>query len=150
MGVGSTPRAPFVLGGLLRGTTMFGLGTDLGLAVRATTGGYARGDWGVALDAGALWRSWGAGTHGDWPLQAVLTLGTPYGLQLAVAGQAWSLDGGTAAEGIVAAVEIDLLRLTVMRQGSSERWWQNPAPAGGRYGRASTRGVGCCSSAFIE
>jgi hypothetical protein len=30
---------------------------------------------------------------------------------------------------------VDLLRLTVMRQGSSERWWYNPAPAGGHVAR---------------
>jgi hypothetical protein len=131
MGVGSSPLSRFVIGGLFRGTTMFGFGTDLGLAIRAATGGFARGDWGVALDAGVLWRSWGGSSYGDWPLQGVLTLGSPWGLQLAVGAQAWSITGGTQAEGLFAALEIDLLRFTVMRQGASERWWPNPAPAGG-------------------
>lgn len=131
MGVGTSPLARIVVGGLLRGTTMFGFGTDLGLALRAATGGFARGDWGVALDAGVLWRSWGSSSYGDWPLQGVLTLGSPWGLQLAVGAQVWSISGGTQAQGLFAALEIDLLRFTVMRQGASERWWPNPAPAGG-------------------
>jgi hypothetical protein len=131
LGVGSSPVSSFVLGGLLRGQTFFGLGTDLGLAVRASTGGFARGDWGVALDAGALWRPWGGGQFGQWPIQGVLTLGAPWGLQLALGGEFWSVSGGTPAQGFFAALEIDLLRLTVTRQGSTDRWWPNPVPAGG-------------------
>jgi hypothetical protein len=132
LGVGSSPLSALVLGLLFRDTTMFGLGTDLGAALRLSTGGFARGTWGVALDAGALWRSWGGGSHGEWPLQGVLTAGAPWGLQLAVGGQLWSLGGGTQAQGIFAALELDLLRLTVMRQGSGEQWWPNPNPAGGK------------------
>jgi hypothetical protein len=131
VGVGSSPLASFVLGGLLRGKTMFGLGTDVGVAVRAASGGFARGDWGGALDVGALWRSWRGGNYGDWPLQAVLTGGSPWGLQLAAGIELFSIAGGTSAQGGFAALEIDLLRLTLMRQGPSERWWPNPNPAGG-------------------
>jgi hypothetical protein len=131
VGVGSSPMKPFVLGVLYRGTTMFGLGTDLGAAVRLATGSFARGNWGLALDAGVAWRTWGSGSYGDSPLQGVLTFGSPWGLQLAVGAQVWSLDGGVAAQGAFAALEIDLLRLTLMRQGASERWWPNPNPAGG-------------------
>lgn len=131
MGVGSSPRSPFVMGGLFRTTTMFGLGTDVGLAARAATGAFARGDWGVALDAGVSWRPWRGGDYGSWPLQGVLTLGSPWGLQFAAGAQFASAGGGTAAQGLLAAIEIDLLRFTVMRQGSSERWWRNPNPAGG-------------------
>ncbi|MDP9000985.1 MAG: hypothetical protein M3O46_12830 [Myxococcota bacterium] len=131
VGVGSSSLASFVLGGLLRGKTMFGLGTDVGVAVRAASGGFARGDWGVALDVGALWRSWRGGAYGDWPLQAVITGGSPWGLQLAAGVELFSVAGGTSAQGGFAAVEIDLLRLTLMRQGPSERWWPNPNPAGG-------------------
>src|SRR4029077_1107987 len=57
IGVGSTPIAPVVVGVLYRGTTMVGLGTDVGGALRLATGGFARGDWGLALDAGVAWRS---------------------------------------------------------------------------------------------
>jgi hypothetical protein len=136
MGVGSTPVAPFVLGGLVRGTTMLGLGTDLGVAVRAATGGFARGHWGLALDAGALWRPWRDGNYGEWPLQAVLTGGSPWGLQLAVGAELSTVSGGTPAQGFFAALELDLLRLTLMRQGPTERWWPNPNPAGGHVSTA--------------
>jgi hypothetical protein len=131
LGVGSSPLSSFVLGGLFRSETFFGLGTDLGIAVRASTGGFARGDWGAAIDAGALWRPWRGGNYGQWPLQGVLTLGCPWGLQLALGTELWSVSGGTPAQGFFAALEIDLLRFTVMRQGASEHWWPNPAPAGG-------------------
>jgi hypothetical protein len=132
LGVGSSPLAPFVAGILFRGTTMFGLGTDVGAALRGSTGGFARGDWGLALDAGAVLRPWRDGDYGRWPLQAVLTGGSPWGLQLALGAQVWGIDGGTTAQGFFAALEIDHLRLTVDRQGASERWWPNPNPAGGR------------------
>ncbi|MGH7297525.1 MAG: hypothetical protein ACRELB_21490 [Polyangiaceae bacterium] len=130
-GVGSSPLAPFVVGVIYRGTTSTGFGTDLGAGVRLATGGFARGSWGAALDAGVAWRTWGSGSYGDSPLQGVLTLGGPWGLQLALGVQAWTLDNGVPAQGAFAALELDLLRLTVMRQGSSEKWWPNPAPAGG-------------------
>jgi hypothetical protein len=131
LGVGSTPLAPWVFGGLVRGTTFVGYGTDLGLAVRGSTGGFARGDWGVAVEAGALWRPWLDGTYGEWPLQGVVTLGAPWGLQLALGTELGTLSGARSAVGGFAALEVDLLRLTVMRQGSTEKWWRNPAPAGG-------------------
>jgi hypothetical protein len=137
VGVGTSPTAPLVVGGIARGTLFFGLGFDIGLAVRLATGGFARGDWGLALDAGALWRSWGEGSYGDWPVQGVLTLGCPWGFELAAGAELWSVDGGTSAQGFFAALEIDLLRLTVMRQGSTEPWWPNPNPAGGHKATAS-------------
>jgi hypothetical protein len=132
VGIGSSPLAPFVLGVLYRGTTMFGLGTDVGAAVRLATGSFARGSWGLALDAGVAWRPWGGGAFGNSPLQGVLTLGSPWGFQLAGGAEVGSLDGAVSAQGFFVALEIDLLRLTVMRQGPSERWWPNPNPAGGR------------------
>jgi hypothetical protein len=36
-----------------------------------------------------------------------------------------------SSSGYYAALEIDLLRLTVDRRGNTERWWPNPNPAGG-------------------
>jgi hypothetical protein len=152
-GVGSSPLKPFVLGGVFRGTTFVDLGTDLGVAVRGATGGFARGDWGVAIDAGALWRGWRGSSYGEWPLQGVVTVGAPWGLQLALGTELGTLTGGLGARGGFAALEIDLLRLTVMRQGPTEQWWPNPAPAGGHepaQGAGLTRTSGFCSSAFIE
>jgi hypothetical protein len=136
MGVGSSSLAPLVLGGVVRGATFFGLGSDLGLAVRGATGGFARGDWGAALEAGAIWRPWRQGSYGEWPIQGVLTLGSPWGFQVALGTEVASVDRGQPALGFFATIEIDLLRLTVMRQGATERWWYNPAPAGGHANQA--------------
>jgi hypothetical protein len=135
IGVGSSPLQPAVIGGILRGQTFIGLGTDLGAAARVSTGGFARGDWGVAFDLGAAWRSWQNSVYGEWPVQAALTGGTPWGFQLVVGGQVSTVPGSQPADGFFAAIEIDLLRLTVMRQGSSEPWWYNPSPAGGHMAK---------------
>jgi hypothetical protein len=131
LGVGTSPHNPFVLGVMYRGATYVTLGTDVGWAVRGATGGFARGDWGLALDLGAAWRPWGNGDYGTFPLQAVLTGGSPWGFQLGIGAQAWNIGSGPQAEGLFAVLEIDLLRLTVDRQGPTERWWPNPNPAGG-------------------
>jgi len=121
-----------VVGGLLRSVTHFGLGTDLGLALRIATGGFARGQFGLALDAGMVARWWNDGEFGRYPAQGVLTLGAPWGLGLAIGAQLAGVDDAPPARGGFAIVEIDFLRLTVMRQGATDRTWFNPAPAGGR------------------
>ncbi|MDP9150512.1 MAG: hypothetical protein M3O36_11310 [Myxococcota bacterium] len=139
LGVGSPSANDVVVGGLLRGTTRLNLGTDLGVAARVASRGFARGDWGVAIEAGAAWRPWRGGSYGEWPLQAALTAGLPWGFQVALGGELWSVSGTTPAQGLYVAVELDLLRLTVMRQGSTERWWRNPLPAGARSAAALTR-----------
>jgi hypothetical protein len=132
VGVGTTPRFPIVVGMMYRGATYPGLGTDLGLpSLRLATGGFARGDWGIALEGGTLYRTWGNGAFGRWPIQEILTVGSPWGFQLALGGQEGDISGIPAGTGFFAAIELDLLRLTVGRQGSSERWWPNPNPAGG-------------------
>ena len=132
LGVGTDPNASVVVGGLLRGTTYFTLGTDLGIAARAASGGFARGQWGVALDVGPMWRTWGGGNYGRFPLGGMLILGAPWGIQLGIGGEFWNIGGEPYARGAVALLEIDLLRLTVMRRGSTDRYWENPSPAGGR------------------
>ncbi len=133
VGVGSDPTNRFVVGGILRSTTYFSLGTDLGISARFATGGFARGQWGIALDAGPMWRTFGSGEYGRWPIGAMLVGGAPWGVQLAVGGELFRIAGDDAqARGIVALLELDLLRLTVMRQGATDRWWENPSPAGGR------------------
>lgn len=140
LGVGTDPLRSVVVGGVIRSTTYFGLGTDLGLSARVATGGFARGQWGLALDAGPMWRSFGHGEYGRWPISAMLIGGAPWGLQLAVGGELFRIAGDDAqARGVVALLEIDLLRFTVMRQGSTDRWWENPSPAGGRSPAASSR-----------
>ena len=140
LGVGSDPTKSLVVGGVFRSTTYFGLGTDLGLSARFATGGFARGQWGLALDAGPMWRTFGSGEYGRWPISAMLIGGAPWGVQLAVGGELFRIAGNDAhARGLVALLEIDLLRLTVMRQGATDRFWENPSPAGGRSPSASSR-----------
>lgn len=140
VGVGSDPHRAFVVGGVFRSTTYFSQGTDLGLSARVATGGFARGQWGIALDAGPMWRSFGRGEYGRWPIGAMLTLGAPWGVQLALGGELLRIAGDDAnARGAVALLEIDLLRLTVMRQGSTDRWWDNPSPAGGKRAAGKPR-----------
>jgi hypothetical protein len=137
VGVGSDPHAAIVVGGLIRSTTYLGLGTDVGLAARVATGSFARGQWGLALDAGPMWRTFGDGEYGRWPLQAMLIGGAPWGVQLGIGGNFLKLAGDDpSAQGLVALLEIDLLRLTVMRQGATDRYWENPSPAGGRAPQA--------------
>jgi hypothetical protein len=133
IGVGTEPTRAFVIGGVLRDVTFLSVGTDLGVALRLATGGFARGQWGVALEGGPTWRTFGHGEFGRWPVTGVLTLGAPWGLQLGVGGELFKIAGDDApARGAFAVLEVDLLRLTVMRQGATDRWWRNPAPAGGR------------------
>jgi len=133
LGVGTNPLSSVVVGGIVRSTTYFTLGTDLGLSLRVATGGFARGQWGVGLDLGPSWRSWGkAADYGRFPLTAMLIGGAPWGFQLGVGTQLFSLDGEPFARGAVALLEVDILRLTVMRQGSTDHYWENPSPAGGR------------------
>jgi hypothetical protein len=131
LGVGSTPRSPIVVGGLFRSTTFFGQGTELSIGPRVTTGGFARGDWGVALDLAVASRWYKGDVYGQYPLQGVFTLGSPWGFQLGVAVDIWSISGAPYASGAFAVLEFDFLRFTVMRQGTSEAFWPNPAPAGG-------------------
>ncbi|MFW5739608.1 MAG: hypothetical protein ACOC1F_04515 [Myxococcota bacterium] len=121
LGLGTPPSGAAVLGVLARTTTYFGSGTDLALALRASTGGFARGDWGVALDAGAYKRWWGMESSG--PLASV-QLGAPYGLQLSLNAAMGSDDHRSF--GVLFG--IDFLRLTVYRLGG-EQWWPNPRPA---------------------
>jgi hypothetical protein len=133
IGVGTDPLKMIVVGGVFRSTTYFALGTDLGVSARVAMGSFARGQWGVALDFGPMWRSFGYGEYGRWPLGGMVTLGGPWGVQLAAGADVGRIAGGDAsARGAVALLELDMLRLTVMRQGATDRWWENPAPAGGR------------------
>ncbi len=142
IGVGTSPLSRLVLGVMYRGATYVTLGTDINLAARLATGGFARGDWGLALDLGPEFRTWGNGSYGTWPLQGVLTVGSPWGFQLAMGSQFWDISGQPSAQGYFAALEIDLLRLTVTRQGGSERWWPNPNPAGGHEPKTALQSLG--------
>ncbi|HEX7666673.1 MAG TPA: hypothetical protein VF407_19230 [Polyangiaceae bacterium] len=129
IGVGTSPRKSFVFAGMFRSTTYFGLGTDAGIAARFASGGFARGQWGVAFDLGPEVRSFGA--YGRYPIQGIFTLGMPYGFQVGVGAQALNLGGDPQPFGGFAVFELDILRLTVMRQGKTDQTWWNASPAGG-------------------
>jgi hypothetical protein len=131
VGVGTSPLNRVVVGGVFRMLTHFTLGTDLSIGPRVATGGFARGEWGVAVDLGVVGRFWKHGDYGRVPLQGVITAGAPWGFQLGVGAEFLNLAGDPSAQGFFAVLELDLLRLTVDRQGSTEAWWKNPAPAGG-------------------
>jgi len=132
LGVGTTPAARFVVGGVFRVTTFFAQGTDVSIGPRFATGGFARGDFGLALDLGVAFRTYKDGIYGRVPVQAVVLFGVPFGLQAGLGVQAFSLDGGNQTAGAFAMIELDVLRLTVLRQGSSTRFWENPSPLGGK------------------
>ncbi len=131
VGVGSSPLNRFVVGGVFRTVTHFTLGTDISVGPRFATGGFARGEWGFAVDAGMVGRFWKHGDYGRIPLQAVVTGGAPWGFQLGLGAEFLNVAGSPSAQGFFAVLELDLLRLTVDRQGSTEVWWKNPSPAGG-------------------
>jgi len=131
IGVGSSPRNAFVVGGIFRSTTYVGLGTDVGIAARFASGGFARGQWGGAFDLGVLARPWRNGDYGRYPLQGVFLLGAPWGFQAGVGVQALNLGGNPTTLGGFAVLEIDILRLTVMRQGKTDLTWWNASPVGG-------------------
>jgi hypothetical protein len=115
-GFGSDPKRDWVFGGVGRTLTFFNAGTDLSLLLRTTTGGFSRGDWGLALDVGAYRRWWGPDQTG---LQASLNLGGPWGLQFGVTG-------GVDRENQTVAFTLgfDWARGTAHRQ-SGQSWWPN-------------------------
>lgn len=109
LGMGSSPDAPVVVGGVAHSLSFFGQGTDLGLTARVATGGFARGDFGIALDAGGYQRWWGQGSSG---FLGSVALGAPFGLQAV-----FDFETGTRdARGYAAFLGIDFLRLTVHRR----------------------------------
>lgn len=117
-GIGTSARHPIVLGGLFRVQEYFGAGADLGVAARLVTRGFALGDFGIGLDAGAYQRWWGSGSTG---FTGNLVLGAPWGLTL--------LGGASVGSGderiYFTSLGIDLARLTVHRHVGLD-WFANP------------------------
>ncbi len=118
-GLGTSAAKPLVLGGLFRLQSYFGEGSDLGLVARLASGGFARGDFGLGLDAGVYQRWWGdqegPGFVGN------LVLGGPWGVTM-LAGAALAPDEQRC---YFASLGIDLARLTVHRH-SGLNWFSNP------------------------
>lgn len=121
VGVGTTPDASFIFGGLVRATPILGHGIDLATLARVATRGFQAGQFGLALDAGGYARLWGERSVGA---AGALTLGAPLGISLSLQASVGTNDA--MAFGAIAG--IDLLRLTVYRQ-SGLRVWPNPLPA---------------------
>jgi len=120
-GLGTDPSKPFVIGGLARIDTMFGRGTDLTAALRLADNGFVNGNWGLALDLGAVARYWGPDIFGG---STTLIAGAPWGLQLEIG----ALLGSHDTQSFSAIFGVDLARLTVYRQSGSS-WWKNTFPA---------------------
>jgi hypothetical protein len=121
LGVGTTPDASFIFGGLFRMTPILGSGTDLALLGRAATWGFQAARFGLALDAGGYARFWGVGSAG---FTGAVTLGAPLGITVSLQG----LVGSNDTLGFGAVAGLDLLRLTLYRQSLLD-WWPNPSPA---------------------
>jgi len=118
--MGSPPDKAIVIGGLFKTFTYFGDGTDLALAVRGASGGFVRGGFGLAIDAGAYQRFWGDESTG---FVGALVLGAPFGIQLAATTEQGSHDVHVYS----ATIGIDFLRLTVYRT-AAQSYWRNPFP----------------------
>lgn len=132
-GLGTPPSGAVILGGGFRFGALFGLGADLGVALRVASGGYARGGWGVAADLGAYHRF----AHESDGGSARLTLGAPWGLILA-GTSSLGVEGTTTAELLFG---LDFARLTAHRT-TGQQWWPNPlATARARRGGNAQRGA---------
>lgn len=120
VGAGTTPNAPFIVGGLVRLQPIFRQGTDLSLLARVCTHGFQAGDFGLAMDLGGYARTWGVGSGG---FAGGVVLGAPLGFSLSLQAEI----GSDNSQSFAAVAGIDLLRLTVYRE-TLLNWWMNPSP----------------------
>lgn len=118
LGLGSSPARAVVVGGVVKTLSYFGNGTDLAFTLRAASGGFARGGFGFAIDAGGYERWWGENSAG---FLGALVLGGPLGLQLT----GMTEQGTNDVRAYAAVFGIDFLRLTVYRNASGG-YWPNP------------------------
>jgi hypothetical protein len=109
------------VGGVVKSLSYFGNGTDLAMTMRFASGGFARGGFGFAVDAGAYQRWWGEDSTG---FLGALVLGGPLGLQLT----ALTEQGTSDVQAYAATLGIDFLRLTVYRNAPGG-YWPNPMMA---------------------
>jgi hypothetical protein len=118
LGVGTTSRAPFILGGLFRVQPVFDHGVDLALMGRFATEGFQKSVVGFALDLGMYQRWWGKQSTG---FAGELVLAGPLGLQLSALGEY----GSNQSYGFGGVLGLDLARLTIYREHLLD-WWPNP------------------------
>ncbi len=123
-GVGTSPTAPFLVGGIFRLAPILPEGVDAFFLARGATGGFQTGDFGVAVDLGGYVRSFGP-LSPSGGFAGSFILGAPLGFQLTLTGQV----GTASTYGGSATLGLDLLRLTVYRQSLTE-WWPNPSSPG--------------------
>ena len=117
-GLGTSAKRPIVVGGLFRLQGYLGSGVDLAVVSRLATRGFALGDFGVGLDAGAYQRWWGTNSTG---FVGNLVLGAPWGVTL-VGG---AMLGSGDQRLYFASLGVDLARLTVHRHTGLD-WFANP------------------------
>jgi len=118
LGMGSPPDGVLIVGGLFKMMTFFSEGTDLALTTRFASGGFVRGGFGIALDAGGYQRWWGRSSTG---FLGAVVLGAPLGLQLT----AMTEQGTENVHSYGGTIGIDFLRLTVYRTTLRD-FWPNP------------------------
>lgn len=116
-GVGSAPAA-WVFGGVFRGQSFLGDGTDLSLLARGASRGYVQGAFGFALDLGAYQRFWGEGSTG---VTSAVVFGIPWGITLRAGGGLGTNDQRFAS----LTLGLDFARLTVYRTEGTG-WFANP------------------------
>ena len=121
LGIGTPASGAVVVGGIGKTMTFFSRGTDLLFGLRGASGGFARGGWGFAVDAGSYARLWGEDSFG---FAGALVLGAPFGLEAAFHVE----EGTNGVRTYAGVVGIDFLRLTVYRT-KSQNYWPNPFPA---------------------
>lgn len=122
-GLGTSAKHPVVAGGLFRLQGYFGGGVDLAALARVVSRGFAKGDFGVGVDAGVYQRWWGPNSTG---FTGNLVLGAPWGLTL-IGGATY---GSGEQRAYFASLGIDFARLTVHRH-SGLNWFSNPMRAPG-------------------
>lgn len=117
-GLGTSADRPLVVGGIFRVQGYVGAGADLGFLARVVTRGFARGDYGVGLDAGVYQRWWGANSTG---FTGNLVLGAPWGLTLLGGASV----GSDEQRLYFVSLGFDFARLTVHRHTGLD-WFANP------------------------
>jgi hypothetical protein len=116
-GFGTDPLSPVVVGFAFKALAYNEQGIDLGVALRGTSSGYSRGDWGVALDLGVMQRFWDQ--TATLPT-ATLGIGLPWGVTLAATGSS----NFEATHSLAFTLGFDWARLTAHR-ASGESYWRN-------------------------
>lgn len=122
VGLGVPADQSFVWGGIATMQLHGNDNIDLGFLARGTTGGYARGDYGLGFDIGVVRRLWAESK--TTALIANLVFGGPWGLTLS----AGATVAGRQDSTLQVSLGIDFARLTVHRT-SGLNWFPNPLPS---------------------